>query len=174
MALIVLLAVLFGLFETSVSVFLPSPWSEIRPLLGIAILLVSLGKRNYAIIFGVVGGFVIDLFLMQDGLFAVGRMLVVVLLAALLSQTVLTNRSVYATTVLVIVARFIERLWVVVGNGLLVLLFHSSSHSLSLKSILYVMAWDIVFVSLLFLIIASFTKRLLMTGGKKDNRSKYA
>lgn len=162
-ALLGVSAVAVALFDISIAPFLPFPWNAMSPALAIGVLLVSIGNGRHAVFFMAVAGLVLDVFLGEKSLFAVGRLPAVILTARALADSVLTNRSVYAASALVVVARCLDMLWLFAGSGILTLLFHRTPQFMSVRAVAFTFAWDIAFIVLLFVGIVSFTRKFSMT-----------
>ena len=155
-------AVIAGLFEATFSTFLPTPWREIRPILDGAILLVVLNRPKYAFVFAAITGIILDVIPVEGSGFASARLIAIVALVMLLVQTVLTNRSVYATALLMVTARAADRVWLSVVSFLLRFGSGPAMHLEPLRFAWITLAWDIGLVSLGFISFAFFTRRFLM------------
>lgn len=156
-------AVAVGLIEATLLTLLPSPWREIRPIIDICVILVVVSRSKAGLVFAGIAGFMIDLFSIGSGSFAFARLVVTVAVVALLSITVLTNRSVYATAVLVALARCIDRAWMWLASAVSATLFHADVQVEPLRSFGITLLWDVGIVSACFVALALFTKRFLMT-----------
>lgn len=161
--LVVLSAITAALFESCFAPFLPSPWHEIRPILEFAALFVVLSSPRGALVFAGISGLLVDLFRVDAGTFALGRYIVVVLVMILLSQTVLTNRSVYATAALIITARLADRLWLLVARFIGTSVLRLDIQIEPLRAFLTSIAWDIGLMTVAFIALAIFTRRFLVT-----------
>lgn len=161
--LVVVSAIAAGFFESCFAPFLPTPWRDIRPILEFAALFVVLGTPRGALVFAGLSGLIVDLFRIDAGTFAFGRYIVVALLMILLSQTVLTNRSVYATAALIISARLADRLWLLVARFMGTTILRLDIQIEPLRSFLTSIAWDIGLMTIAFIALAFFTRRFLVT-----------
>ena len=114
-------------------------------------------------VFAAIAGFLLDLFSVGPTTFAFARLVVVVALVSLLSITVLTNRSMYATAVLVTAARCLDRLWILASSAIATVLFHVPVPVEPLQALGITLLWDVGIVSVCFIVVASFTRRFLVT-----------
>lgn len=160
--LVFLLAIIVGSFEATFVTLLPSPWREFHPVLNVAVILVIVNRARPALLYSAVAGLVLDTFSQDMGAFALARVLVITFTLWILSESVITNRSVYASIALVIVARLIDKIWILIahllGNGL----FRWDIQQEPIGSALLTFGWDVAIVGLSFILIASFTRRFLM------------
>jgi hypothetical protein len=160
---VVLSAIVAAFLEACFLPFLPAPWRDIRPILELAALFVVLSSPRGALVFAGIAGILVDLFRIDAGTFAFGRYIVVILLMILLSQTVLTNRSVYATGALVILARLADRVWLMLVQTIGTSLFRLDIRIEPFRSFLTTVAWDIGLMTVAFIALAFFTRRFLVT-----------
>lgn len=160
--LLTISAVLAALFELSFISFLPEPWRGFRPILDVVVLCVILGRPRAAMVFGAVAGATLDLFPI-DGMTAASlRLVLIAAVLALVAETVLTNRSIYATGVLIFAARMLDHGWLFAGS---VVSRVVSSGTISIEpigSVLITVAWDVVVLSVIFIAIAQFTRRFMI------------
>lgn len=152
-----------GLLEVTFLTLLPSPWRDIRPIIDVSVLFVILNRSKAGMAFGAVAGFLLDLFSVGPASFASARLLVVAAVVSLLSITLLTNRSMYATAVLVAVARLVDRFWIGLFSLAAATLFHAPIPMDSLGSFGITLLWDVGIVSVCFIVFAFFTRRFLIT-----------
>jgi len=165
--ILILLGLSLGFFETNVSPFFPTPWNGFLPVLGALTLLVSIGKGREALILACAAGLILDLFLADPAFFALARFPIITALMVALSRTVLTNRSVYASVLLVIAARLADRLWIAGGTLASSLLFQGTIPYRPFVETIRIAAWDVALVTVGFLGVVFFTKRfVMMTGGR--------
>lgn len=167
--LLVIAAILVGLFELSFVSFLPEPWRGFRPILDVVVLCVILGRPRVAMVFGAVAGATLDLFPVEGTFAASIRLLLIAAALSLLAETVLTNRSVYATGVLIITARTIEYLWLLVAASVAHLVSSTAASIPPISAVFTTLVWDVVVMSIVFIAIAQFTRRFLVSAAN-DNR----
>ncbi|MFA5935366.1 MAG: hypothetical protein WC787_00705 [Patescibacteria group bacterium] len=161
--IVVISAFVAAMLEASFLPFLPSPWREIRPVLQIAVIFVVLNSPRGALVYAGIAGLLLDIFRLDSGTFAFGRLIAVTLLMILLSDTVLTNRSVYATVALSLVARFADRIWLWIVHAIGTNIFRMDIRIEPLTSLFLSIAWDIGLISLVFVLLAVFTRRFMVT-----------
>jgi hypothetical protein len=161
--IVVLAAIGSALLETCFLPFLPAPWRDIHPILELAALFVVLSSPRGALVFAGIAGIIVDLFRVDAGTFAFGRYIIVTILMIVLSQTVLTNRSVYATGALVIAARLADRLWLSLVQLIGTSLFRLDIRIEPLISFGTTVLWDIGLMTVAFIALALFTRRFLVT-----------
>lgn len=159
---VVAAAIVVGTFESTFVTLLPSPWREFRPVIDVMVLLIIIDRPRAALVYAALAGLIIDALGLGGGVFAFARFLLVALAIWALSESVITNRSVYASAALVIAARLIDRLWIwiagVAGSGL----FRWEIGQEPLSSLVITILWDLGTVSLAFVMLAFFTRRFLM------------
>lgn len=168
--LLIVSALLVGLFELSFVSFLPEPWRGFRPILDVVVLCVILGRPRVAMVFGAVAGATLDLFPV-DGTFAASiRLLLIAAALSLMAETVLTNRSVYATGVLIITARALEYVWLLVASSASRLISTSAPAIPSIGAVVPTLVWDVLVMSIVFIAIAQFTRRFLISAAHDHRR----
>lgn len=160
---VVIGALLAGLGEATFSTILPSPWRDIRPVLPVAVLFVVLGRPRAGMAWAALGGLMIDLYVIGPSPFSFARLMLTVSLVSLVSLSVLTNRSVYATAMLMALGRGAE--WIVhrAASAVSSILFQAHMPIEPLGNLLLTVVWDVAIVTMAFIVIASFTKRFLVT-----------
>jgi hypothetical protein len=161
--LLVIAAVLTALYEASFMPFLPSPWHEVRPMIQVSVLLVVLNRTRGALVYAGIAGLLLDLFRVDAGTFALGRMIAVTMILLLLSETVLTNRSIYATGALVFAGRIADALWIWIAHAIGSGIFHLDIRIEPIQALGIVLLWDVGLLSLAFMALALFTRRFLVT-----------
>ncbi|MBU1349080.1 hypothetical protein KJ781_03355 [Patescibacteria group bacterium] len=156
-------AVLVGLCEATFLTILPSPWREIHPVLSVAVIFVVLGRSRAGMAWAAIAGLMIDLYAVGPSSFSFARLLLTVALVSMLSLSILTNRSIYATVVLMLFGRGAD--WAIrrVTSAVSDALFHAYMPVESFRGLATSMAWDVALVAVTFVVIASFTKRFLVT-----------
>lgn len=163
-------AIVAGIFELSFASFFQEPFRSIHPILDLVVLAVVLARPRHAMIFAVVAGLVLDLFPVDGSTASALRFLVITTIVMGISQTVLTNRSVYATGLLVIAARGMDILWLRVAGFISGQLFSRSLPSVSFVSLGWTLLWDIAIVSTMFVIVAVFTRRFMISAPAHQHR----
>jgi hypothetical protein len=168
--LLLVASLLAALLEVSFFSFLPTPWREIRPVLQVIVLLVVLNSPRGAFVAAGVSGLLIDVFATDSGTFAFGRLIVVAFIATILSETVLTNRSLYATAGLALVARAMDRLLLFLTKEVAGRIFQLDIRLEPLSSFFKTIAWDIGLLAVVFIVLALFTRRFLVTVSRSRER----
>ncbi|MCI0479032.1 hypothetical protein L0Y59_00605 [Candidatus Uhrbacteria bacterium] len=161
--LVALGALLAGLAEATFSTLLPSPWRDMRPVLALAVLFVVLGRPRAGLVWAGLGGLMADLYVIGPSPFSFARLILTVGLVLFLSVAVLTNRSVYATGVLMAIARTADWLMLRASAFLSDALFHVHMSVMPPRELAIVLAWDLGLVTVTFVVLASFTRRFLVT-----------
>ncbi len=156
-----------GFWEVSVTPFMPSELAW-YPLLPIAVLLLVSSKRARAFAALAAGGMILDAYRWAQIDVATLRLVLVLLILDAVSNRLLTNRSVYASVVLVWIGRLID--WV--GAYLLSLIgtwIDPTKYPWHLPvDAWWVLILDAGSVALGFLLIAGFTRRFV-TLGKRES-----
>ena len=162
--------VLFGAWEIAVRVFLPIPWIA-KPLLALVILALIGSGRSRALAAAFGGALLLDLYTLTVFDFAVFRWIVLVFILDFLLQQVFTNRSLLATLALTFIARVFERgsTWIVVHLGQI---FSTHPALLTAEQTFWqTLFWDGILVTLGFLLLVFFTKRLNASFYRLSSRS---
>ncbi len=167
---VILSACFAAVYEAAWMTFLPTPWRDIRPILQILVLLIVLNRPRGALVYAGIAGMLVDLFRVDAGAFSLGRFVVIAIILLALSETVLTNRSVYATTALMFAGRVIDAIWIWIVHAVGTRAFHLDIQMDSAVSLLLTLCWDIGLMSVAFMLIAVFTRRFLMTASRELNR----
>ncbi|MCR4256318.1 MAG: hypothetical protein NUW08_01285 [Candidatus Uhrbacteria bacterium] len=159
-----LLGLLAACFEVGAVPFLPV-WAGFRPVVPLIALLLVSASRSRAFAFAMGAALVLDAYTLDQFDLALVRLPLLVFVLGWIADRFLTNRSVYATAALVVCGRALDWLsaWAI---SFLAVLFnlHDTLWSLPGAPIL-VLCWDVVFTSLVFLGIASFTGRFIVRPG---------
>lgn len=152
------IGLVLAVYEVSVVSFLP-PWMQLRPLLPMVVLLLVSSSRSRALTAALAGAFVIDAYTLDHFSLSFIRLPLIVLLLDLIASRFLTNRSVYATAALVVAARLLD--WLTGWLLSLFALFLNLHDKLWLipPAPGFVLAWDVLLVSVAFFLIASLTGR---------------
>jgi cell shape-determining protein MreD len=163
-------ALFAALLEASFMPFLPPPWREIRPVMQLIVLLIIVNRPRGALAAAAIAGFVLDIFQVENGAFAFGRFILIAALLLLISESTLTNRSVYATAALILAARLFDRVWMVIASFLGGVLFRTDIRIESWTSFGTTLLWDIGLISVAFICLALFTRRFLITINRSKRR----
>lgn len=106
--IVVLLALAVGIFQSTFSTFLPSPWSSFQPAILILVAFTLRDRLPRAILFAAVAGFVADALSAGDGSASVIRFVCLAVVLSAIAKTTLTNQSLFATLALVVSARIMD------------------------------------------------------------------
>lgn len=155
------LGVLLGAVEATGMTFLPLPWREIHPVLPVIVLFVVREEPVVAAILAGTAGAVFDVFAIDGGSFAFGRLLAIVLLVRFVSRSVLTNQSQYTAISLAVMARLADRAWVVLFH--LVTRGGSVWQEIAWPSLWRSCLWDVAIIGSLFFLIVSYRRRFVST-----------
>ncbi len=155
----ILLGLLTGLWETAVAPFLSQPWGSFHPIIPISVLLLVASGRTRALAFALPAAAVLDAYMGFTFDLAFVRYAFIMFALELVMRQFLTNRSVYASLLLAILARLLD--WATAGvTGWLGVLINATAYGWHLPvGALSVLAWDLVITALGFLVIARFTSR---------------
>ncbi|MBU1033066.1 MAG: hypothetical protein ABII13_02175 [Patescibacteria group bacterium] len=165
----IIFAILVSLLEATFFTLLPSPWLYIHPVIAFSVLLVVLNKPKEAFVFAALSGFILDLFAVSGGYFSIARLSLIIAFVIFLSQSLFTNRSIYATVSLVAIARVLDRIWITVGEVLKRVLFKSNLLVDPLSSTVIILVWDIAIVAIGFILLVFFTRRMKIKLSKDLN-----
>lgn len=162
-AIVILSSVVAGIYESGFIGSAPPVFAFIRPIIPICVLFFLLNKRPAAYAMGAISGFIIDLMSATSAGFVTGRWLVSLLLVDLLASKVTTNRSLYASIALVVIARLLDRtLWQLLAwFGTYVL--NGTYYLEPWSRLLGVFVFDMLFTTLVFVSITLFTKRFVIS-----------
>lgn len=159
-ALAVTASIFFGILEATLITLLPSPWRDFRPVLVVSVLLVILNRPKAALLHAAIAGLIVDAF-SGTGAFAFARFILITATVWIISDTVVTNRSIYATAALITTARLIDRIWIFVAGFAGNSLFAWNVQQEPFVSTLITLIWDIGTISIAFMLLAFFTRRFL-------------
>ncbi|MFA5185328.1 MAG: hypothetical protein WC551_02485 [Patescibacteria group bacterium] len=98
----------FGLYEGVFNTFLGGWFSWFHPVLALTVFFVALERRNYALLFCGTAGLVMDAFAINTPTLAVWRLLLAAAAMSVVSEKVLTNRSLYSAAALVVLGRAVD------------------------------------------------------------------
>lgn len=165
---IIFAAVFAGLFQATFFSLLPQPYREIQPVLILCVLGVALNRSDAALVFAVISGLMIDLFTVGGGFLAFAEQAIVISAITTIADKVLTNRSVYSAAALLLSARFMSYVWFSSMSFFSRLLFKTQIMVQPIHSLLVTMLWDAVLMSAIFMMLAFFTRRFLVSIARFD------
>lgn len=157
-----LLGILAGLWEVGISGFLPPFLSALKPVIPVMVLFIVASNRVRALTFVLTAAAILDAYTGFTFDFSFIRYALLVFVLDLVLSQFLTNRSVYATAMLAVMARLLDwiTLWLFswIGFGL-----NKSPYVWQLASNWpLTLLWDMGLTALTFLLIARFTRRFLV------------
>lgn len=139
-----------GLYESVFNTFLGGWVAWFHPVLSLTVFFVVLERRNYALLFCVAAGLVMDAFVIDTPTLAVWRLLLAAAAMSAVSEKVLTNRSLYSAAALVLLGRAVDFSWLLAEEKLLMLRGVQADLVPSWQEALGVVAWDVVLTVGLF------------------------
>jgi len=149
--LVIGLAIVAGVFESTALTLLPWPLTAIRPILPLIVFFIVMERSPEAVLFAGMSGAVLDLFALERSGFAVGRLILIALLLSFLAVSILTNRSVYSAIALVWFGRSVEWGWL----GLQSRIPPYSTNAIALapgwRDVGFSMGFDLLLATVLFL-----------------------
>jgi len=160
---IMLFAVCAGIFQATVSPFLPEPWASFQPVILLLLSWILRNRQKQAMLFAVIAGFFLDIYSPSMGSIAMVRFLVLAVVLFLISKRILTNQSLYAAIGLDISARGSD--WLMQAVYSVLTGFFSGAHVFRFPSFgrtLSSFAWDVGIIILVFLIRALFARRFVL------------
>ncbi len=149
-----------GLFEVSVTPFLPS-WAGVRPLLPLITLLLVSTKRSRVAVALLCGALVFEAYRVSTIDLPIVRLALVVFCMDLAARQFLTNRSVYATVALAWFGRLLDFFSFWLLSVLLFFLGIVEAPHFWQELPLWTLAWDAGLVCIGFFGIALFSRRFL-------------
>jgi hypothetical protein len=158
-----LCGIFLGLIQATFLSLLPSPWREFQPVLATCVLLVVLNRSKHAILFSGVAGFVLHLFTVGGNSFAFIWLMVTTVIVTVISQSLLTNRSMYATAALTVFARIIFQSLAFIVLTISSFLFNTAYIIPSFRQLIVITAWDVALSCFGFLAVAMLTRRFQVT-----------
>ncbi len=162
-AFVIVLAFFLAIGEATALTLLPEPWRDFRPVLDCIVMLIVLRRPKGALLFAAIAGLVLDAFQVDSSGFVFGRIVCVAAILVLLSNSLLTNRSLYASLALALGARMIEGIWLLSAHVFGAVLFHWDIPIMPFTSFLITSVWDVVSVGVTFLIFVFFTRRFFVS-----------
>jgi hypothetical protein len=158
----ILLAVLAGLaaglFEVSVTPFLPG-WLDIRPLIPLVAVLIVSSKRSRAYAATIAGALVIEAYAISEPDAPLFRLILVAALMDVAARQFLTNRSVYATAALAVMGGLGSWVLAIALSGAAIAFGISDGPWSPTGLPLFSLLWNVVLSGLAFLAVAGFTAR---------------
>lgn len=157
-----LLGVLAGLWEVGVSGFLPTSLAAFKPIVPIMVIFIVASTRLRALSFAVAAALILDAYTGFAYDFAIIRFALLVFSLDLVLTQFLTNRSVYATAALALMARSLDwfSVWIFSWLGFV---FERSPYIWHLPSSWFMtLIWDMGLAALGFLLLARFTRRFVV------------
>jgi len=112
-AAVAALGLAFGLYESTFLTFVSGWLSYLKPILPSLVFFMLLERRGYALIFGACAGTVLDLFAVESPSFAPWRLLFIAATLWLVSERILTNRSIYSMVTMTLAGRLFDWSWLV-------------------------------------------------------------
>lgn len=159
-----LLGMLVALYEVSVVSFFPS-WAGFRPVIPFLILILASSSRSRALAFAIGAAVILDAYTVDYFDLAILRLPLTVLVLGVIADRFFTNRSVYATIALAICGRVLDWVGAWALSFAAVVLDVRSATWVLFPAPAFVVLWDVMSVSLAFLLVASFTGRFLVRPG---------
>lgn len=150
-AFVAVVGIAAGLFESVFVTFLGGWISWVRPIIPLAVFLVVLERRNFALFFCLCSGLVMDAFILGPPTLAVWRLLLAVAVMSAVADKVLTNRSVYAAAMLVVLGRSVDFSWLWIEQMLFDLRGIPTDLVPAKSEALGILAWDLGLTVGLFL-----------------------
>lgn len=158
--LVIMMGLAAGLWETAVLPFLPAVFA-FRPLLTVSVIFLVSSSRNKALAAAFVGAAFLDAYGWSQTGFTILRYSVIVLLLSYVSERFLTNRSVYATAALAILARGLDLASASITVAIGYWLGFSSQPWQWPSGMLWTFAWDGLIAAGAFMVIAGVSKRFV-------------
>lgn len=149
-----------GLFEVSITPFLPT-WAGVRPLLPLITILLVSTKRSRVAVALLCGTLVFEAYRVSTIDLPIVRLALVVFCMDLVARRFLTNRSVYATVALAWFGRLLDFLSLWLLSMLLFFLGIADAPRFWQELPLWTVAWDGLLVCIGFFGVALFSRRFL-------------
>jgi len=169
-AILAAASVAAGIYESAFLGSAPFPFYYLHPVLPCCVLFFLLNRRLAAYATAGLSGAVIDLMSAGSPGLVTVRWLCVMLMIDLLAEGVATNRSLYASMLLVGAARLADRvLWLMVTWSLH-FLFRLDLAMESWTRFLGILGVDLALTALFFVAISLFTKRFVISVSQRHTR----
>lgn len=158
------LGLLVALYQASVVSFLP-PWLQARPFLPFVVLLLVSSSRSRAFVAAMAGACILDAYTLDYFSLALLRLPLIVFILDVIASRLLTNRSVYATAALVVLARAMD--WFTAWLLALMAIFLNLHDGVWLmpQAPGFVLLWDVLLSAIGFFLVASLTGRFHTRAG---------
>lgn len=153
----------YGIYESSFASAAPAPLSYIRPLPAFLVLLVLLNRQKAAYVAAGLAGMTADLLAAGPPGYVFVRWLLAVCVIDALSETVVTNRSLFAAAILVTAARLSDGILILMGMVFFDWVLRMPWDAGSLTAWLGSYFFDLVAVTAMFVVLTMFTRRFLVT-----------
>jgi len=160
--LLIITALAAGLYESVFAGSAPWPFFYIHPILPGALLLLLLNKQTPAYVFLAIGGMAVDLMSAVHSGFAVLRFLLVLILIDAVAETVITNKSLYAVLILMLIARLADFILFQLISKLSLIVLQNELSGESLIDVVYIVGFDIFLAGVMFVAFTLFTRRFLI------------
>lgn len=160
---------LIGLVEATALTFSAGIEFVVLPVIPILILLVVRERTGEALVVAGTAGLALDVFSPEVSSFTTARLLLLTLSTIYFARSVLTNHSFYAAITMVVLVRFADRVWVLIGswvNGWMS--FPELAHT-SWPSVWKILLMDVGIVGAAFFLL-TFVIRQFLVGRSSDRR----
>ena len=155
--LIVLLGLLAGWFDASVSTWLPGEWSGMRTSFALALALAMFSSRERMVTAAVASGIVLDIFLPSFSLMTL-RLLLISLAVHALSERFFTSRSLWGVAVLALSGLALDRVAISIITNLRG--WTGTPFVPDVQAVVWAEGlWLLVSLGVTFVLFASFTRR---------------
>ncbi|MDQ7814713.1 MAG: hypothetical protein RDU25_02850 [Patescibacteria group bacterium] len=105
---IVILGFAIGLYEATIRTFLPIPLHYLTLLMPLLVLFVVIERTPYAYVLAISSGLVMDLYSIECSGLYFWRLLLMVAILDATAKFILTNRSIYATSALMVLSGMLD------------------------------------------------------------------
>lgn len=159
--IVALTAVALGLYEASLLGSLPSLFNFFHPSIPLMVLFFSLKRPQAGYMLAVVSGLIPDLISAVPTGFATARLLLVALAIDLISENIITNKSLYGSAALVVSGRVVSYFLLFLAGIVYQFILNKQIYYYEFNTYLLIIVIDVLFVTVLFLGASVFTKRFL-------------
>ncbi|MFZ6014808.1 MAG: hypothetical protein ACOYUZ_00415 [Patescibacteria group bacterium] len=165
-----IMALLCGFYESTFVAAAPYPFNYFRPLLPAMAILLLL-NRPYASYMGAgLGGALIDIFRPIGANFALARYMIISFILDAISELFITNRSLYGAWLLVFFARLMDLVLTYFSGYGAHFVLGRPIYFENTISYLWIVVFDLIFISLLFIAVTFFTKRFFVSVSNAKNK----
>lgn len=169
--MVLLLALVAGIWDVAIATWFPHPLNAITVTLPLTVVLAVFSKRERALIAAIVGGLVLDLFLPSGaGLVSVRYAFIALALHAL-ARNILTNRSFIGVSTLGLLAVLANRLLFILFGWIERLLKLATIHQ-SPVALLAEVVWMVFIMTGTFVLFVAFSKRFLPLVSRQQGAQK--